>query len=168
MRWYWIDRFVDFESGSYAKSVKNVSLAESHLHDHFPSYPVMPNSLIIEGLAQTGGLLACEHGKFQDKVVLAKVPRMKFYSPVLPGDTLLYTATLLHFSKEGSRVTVTSHKGEELQAEGEIVFAHLQEEQANIQQFDDGILLKTVRLLRMFEVGRDKDGAPLVDPDFTG
>ena len=42
MRWYWIDRFLEFESGRYAKAVKNVSLAEDHLHDHFPGYPVSP------------------------------------------------------------------------------------------------------------------------------
>ena len=60
MRWFWIDRFIEFESGSYAKSVKNVTLAEEHLHDHFPGFPVMPGSLMIEGLAQTGGILLDE------------------------------------------------------------------------------------------------------------
>ena len=52
MRWFWIDRFLEFESGRYAKAVKCVSLAEDYLHDHFPQYPVFPNSLVIEGLAQ--------------------------------------------------------------------------------------------------------------------
>ena len=37
MRWYWIDRFIEFESGRYAKAIKNISLAEDHLHDHFPT-----------------------------------------------------------------------------------------------------------------------------------
>ena len=64
MRWYWIDRFVEFESGRYAKAIKNISLAEDHLHDHFPYYPMIPNSLVIEGMAQTGGLLVCEHNQF--------------------------------------------------------------------------------------------------------
>ena len=54
MRWFWIDRFTEFESGSSATAIKNVSLAEEHLHDHFPGVPLMPNSLIIEGIAQTG------------------------------------------------------------------------------------------------------------------
>ena len=71
MRWYWIDRFIEFESGSRAKAVKNVTLAEDHLHDHFTSYPMLPNSLVVEGLAQTGGLLVCEHNHFAEKVVLA-------------------------------------------------------------------------------------------------
>ena len=79
MRWYWIDRFIEFESGRYAKAVKNVSLAEDHLHDHFPHYPMIPNTLVIEGMAQTGGLLVCEHSQFTEKVVLAKVPKAIFY-----------------------------------------------------------------------------------------
>ena len=57
MRWIWIDKFLEFRSGEFARAVKNVTLAEEHLHDHFPGYPVMPASLIIEGLAQAGGIL---------------------------------------------------------------------------------------------------------------
>ena len=49
MRWIWIDGFVEFESGRRASAVKNVTLAEEHLHDHFPGFPVMPATLIIEG-----------------------------------------------------------------------------------------------------------------------
>ena len=40
MRWFWVDRFLEFESGRHATAVKNVSLAEEHLHDHFPGVPV--------------------------------------------------------------------------------------------------------------------------------
>ena len=60
MRWYWIDRFVEFESGKRAKAVKNVSLAEEHLHDHFPGFPVMPGSLMNERMAKKGGILSDE------------------------------------------------------------------------------------------------------------
>ncbi|MFI4874980.1 MAG: beta-hydroxyacyl-ACP dehydratase, partial [Blastopirellula sp. JB062] len=57
MRWFWVDQFLEFESGRTAKSVKSISLAEDHLHDHFSGIPIMPHSLVIEGIAQTGGLL---------------------------------------------------------------------------------------------------------------
>jgi len=57
MRWIWIDRFLTFESGKSARAVKNLSLAEDHFREHFPGYPVMPASLMLEGLAQTGGIL---------------------------------------------------------------------------------------------------------------
>ena len=52
MRWFWIDRFLEFNSGTTARAIKNVSLAEDHLHDHFPGYPVMPGSLGIEAIIQ--------------------------------------------------------------------------------------------------------------------
>jgi 3-hydroxyacyl-[acyl-carrier-protein] dehydratase len=51
MRWFWIDRFTEFVSGSHAVAVKGVSLAEDHLHEHHAGYPIMPNSLVIEGVA---------------------------------------------------------------------------------------------------------------------
>src|SRR5262249_23305684 len=75
MRWIWIDKFLEFRSGKFARAVKNLTLAEEHLHDHLPGYPVMPASLIIEGLAQTGGILVGEADGFAQKVVLAKIPR---------------------------------------------------------------------------------------------
>ena len=66
MRWIWIDKFLEFRSGQFARAIKNLTLAEEHLHDHFPGYPVMPASLIIEGLAQTGGILVGEAGGFAE------------------------------------------------------------------------------------------------------
>ena len=55
MRWFWIDRYTEFVSGERATAVKNVSLSEEHLHDHFPGHGVMPNSLVLEGMAGAGG-----------------------------------------------------------------------------------------------------------------
>src|SRR5437763_14208268 len=75
MRWIWIDKFLEFRSGQFARAVKNLTLAEEHLHDHFPGYPVMPASLIIEGLAQTGGILVGEAGGCAERAVVAKIPR---------------------------------------------------------------------------------------------
>jgi len=164
MRWYWIDRFIEFESGRRARAVKNVSLAEDHLHDHFPGYPIMPSSLVIEGLAQTGGLLVCEHGQFREKVVLAKVPMARFHCEVTPGDTLTYTTTVDYIRRDGAMVTATSHKGEQLHAEMEIVFAHLNGELGQRTLFEPKDLVRMMRILRAFEVGHAADGSPLVEP----
>jgi len=117
MRWIWIDRVIEFESGRRAKGIKNVTLAEDHLHDHFPNYPIIPNSLVIEGMAQTGGLLVCEHKEFVEKVILAKIPKARFYSEALPGESLTYTTTIEYISDEGAMVSAVSHKGEQLHAE---------------------------------------------------
>src|SRR5215510_679519 len=125
MRWIWIDRFVEFSSGSHAVAIKNVTLAEDHLHDHFPGFPVMPASLIIEGLAQTGGILLGEARQFRHVVILAKVPKMTFHSWACPGDTLTYSARLLNVEDEGGIVECQAHVGQRLVADGEICFAHL-------------------------------------------
>lgn len=163
MRWYWIDRFVEFESGKYAKAIKNISLAEEHLHDHFPSYPMIPNSLVVEGLAQTGGLLVSEHNQFAEKVVLAKIPKMTFHCEAVPGETLTYTTTVEYIKPEGAMVMATSHKGDVLHAEGEIVFAHLNDSRMS-SLFDPRIFLRMMRLLGAFDVGHAADGSPLVPP----
>ena len=89
----------------------------------------MPNSLVIEGLAQTGGLLVCEVNHFAEKVILAKIPKVEFFCEALPGDTLTYTATIQDVKPEGAAVTATSHKGNVLHAQAEIVFAHLNDPQ---------------------------------------
>src|SRR5580693_3117273 len=111
MRWFWIDRFLEFESGKHATAIKCVSLAEDYLHDHFPNHPIFPKSLVIEGLAQTGGLLVCEHNGFTEKVILAKVPKVVFHCEAEPGDTLTYHTKIESLSNEGAQVTATSHIG---------------------------------------------------------
>ena len=78
MRWIWIDAFVEFESGRRASAIKNITLAEEHLHDHFPGYPVMPACLLIEGMAQTAGILVGEARGFAENVILAKIRKAEF------------------------------------------------------------------------------------------
>jgi len=163
MRWFWIDRFLEFESGHHAKAIKCITLAEEHLHDHFTNYPMIPNSLVIEGLAQTGGLLVCEHNHFEEKVVLAKVPKAKFFLDATPGDTLTYTTTIEYIKNEGAMVSGTSYKGDRLHAEVEIVFAHLNDARTEAL-FDPAVFLRMMRLLRAFDVGHAADGGPLVPP----
>ncbi len=163
MRWYWIDRFIEFESGRQAKAVKNVSLAEEHVHDHSPCYPMHPNSLVLEGLAQTGGLLVCEQTGFREKVILAKVPKARFHSQAVPGDRLLYSTTIEYVRPEGAMITGTSHRGDELHAEVEIVFAHLNDPNLGAL-FDPATFLRMMRLLGAYEVGRAADGSPLQPP----
>ncbi len=100
MRWMWIDTIVTFEPKARLVAVKNVSLAEEHLHDHFaaegglPAAPVMPNSLIIEGMAQTAGILVGSVHDFREKVVLAKITNATISSDVRPGQTVRYDARI--------------------------------------------------------------------------
>lgn len=164
MRWFWIDRFTQFESGRSATAVKNVTLAEEHLHDHFPGAPVMPNSLVIEGLAQTGGLLVGEHSGFQERVVLGKVAKARFHCHPAPGDTLTYHTVIQEIGKDGAFVNGTSHIGDRLQAEVELFFVHLDVSAAGPSLFDPPALLQMLKLLGIFSVGRTADGGPLAIP----
>src|SRR5947208_8244019 len=125
MRWIWIDRFLEFHSGKSARAVKNLSLAEDFFAEHFPGYPVMPAALILEGLAQTGGILVGEANDFREKVVLAKLPSARFHRDVLAGEQLTYTVALLHLRPEGAAVEGRVTVDEVLDAEAEIFFAHL-------------------------------------------
>lgn len=110
MRWMWIDRVVELEPRERMVAVKNVSLAEEHLHDHFAceperglaADPVMPAALVIEGMAQTAGVLVGHAVGFREKVILAKVGRAELPSDARPGDTLRYTATVERLDETGA------------------------------------------------------------------
>jgi 3-hydroxyacyl-[acyl-carrier-protein] dehydratase len=159
MRWYWIDRFVEFVPGSRAKAVKNVTLAEEHLHDHFPGFPVMPGSLMLEGMAQTGGILLGQTSDFNEIVILAKVPNVTFHSWACPGDTLTYTATLQDVRPEGGVVECKAHVGDRLVAEAEIVFAHLDRSTSgDSAAIDQKNFVFSMGLLGILDVGRAGDG----------
>ena len=163
MRWYWIDRFIEFESGRSAKAIKCVSLAEDYLHQHFPRYPIFPNSLVLEGLAQTGGLLVCEHTHFTEKVILAKVSKAEFFCEAVPGDTLAYTATIQYSRDEGSAVSAVSYNGGKLHAKAEIVYANLKTPGV-ASLFEPKAFLEMMHLLGAYRVGHAPDGSPFVPP----
>src|SRR6478752_8607645 len=104
MRWIWIDRFTEFTSRQSATAVKNVSLAEEHLHDLYPAFPIVPHSLIVEGMAQTAGILVGEARNFSEKVILAKIGRATFFRLARPGDTIAYTAKIDQLNEQGASI----------------------------------------------------------------
>ncbi len=149
---------MEFVDGSHAKAVKNITLSEDHLHDHFPGFPVMPPSLMVEGMAQTGGILLGKVNDFNLVVILAKVPRMTFHSWAIPGDTLTYTAKLIDAKPEGGMVEVQAHVGERLVADGEIVFAHVDENAGGGVKIDQKNFVFSMRLLGVMDVGKAGSG----------
>jgi 3-hydroxyacyl-[acyl-carrier-protein] dehydratase len=164
MRWFWIDRFTEFHSGRSATAVKTLTLSEDHLHDHFPGASIMPNSLVLEGMAQTAGLLVCEHSGFVKQVILAKVSKVLFHGDAWPGDTLTYHAEVHDIKDDGAMVSVTSQIDGRPHAEAEIFFAHLEQFNTHgekIELFEPYDLFSWLRLLKLYEVGRGADGNPL-------
>ncbi len=91
-------------------ALKNVSAAEEVVHDHFPAdpvagraaTPVMPHSLIIEGMAQTAGILVGHAGDFREKVILAKIVKASFTAVATPGYAIRHTAILERLNESGA------------------------------------------------------------------
>ena len=164
MRWFWIDRFTELVSGESATAIKNVAMAEEHLHDHFPGIPTMPNSLILEGMAQTAGLLVGEYNDFAERVILAKVSKLSFHRRAVPGDTLTYQARIEDIDIDGARTKTTSHIGEQLQGEAEILFAHIDRGTAHRPLFTPEQFLQMLCTMKIFEVGRKPDGSKIQIP----
>ncbi len=125
MRWIWIDTFVAFESGVSASAVKNVTLAEEYLYDHFPGYPVMPPSLMIEGMAQTAGILVGESRGFKENVILAKVRRAEFDEYAFPGNQLRYDATVDSLDDRAAVTSGTVSKGGKTIGRVDLIFSHV-------------------------------------------
>ncbi len=158
MRWIWIDKFLEFRSGKFARAVKNLTLGEEHLHDHLPGFPVMPASLIIEGLAQTGGILVGEVSGFTEKVVLAKIPRAEFFGVACAGDQLVYEVTLTDLRPEGAVVAGKAFLNDELLADVEIVFAHLDNSRSK-QIFGSKNFVFTQQLMMVLDLARAQQRA---------
>ncbi len=137
MRWIWIDKFVEFQSGKSAVAVKNVTLAEEHLHDHFPSFAVMPESLMIEAMAQTSGILVGEAKNFEEKVILAKVKKAVFFDYVKPGDTLKLAAKIESIAPEAASTSGKITCGDKLVAEIDLMFSHIDKNLAG-KEFPEG------------------------------
>ena len=125
MRWIWFDRFEQFDSGRRAVAVKNVTLAEDHLHDHFPDFPVMPHSLLIEGMAQTAGILVGEARNFAEKVILAKVKRAVFHTLVRPGDQIRFAAEIERLDDAAAMTVGRIRRDDDLVGEVDLVFSHI-------------------------------------------
>lgn len=166
MRWFWIDRFVEFVHETRAVAEKAVTLGEEHLFDYFPGFPIMPVSLIIEGLAQTGGLLVGESHGFQRRIVLAKVGKSKFHMEVRPGDLLRYEVTVKDLVADGGIVEGQATVAGQVQAEVELFFAYIDHRFPGVDLFDPADFLATLRLFGIYDVGCHPDGTPLrVPPD---
>ncbi len=125
MRWIWIDRFVAFEPGTRAVAIKNVSRAEDHLHDQYPAYPLMPASLMIEGMAQTAGILVGQARDFRERVILAKVNRARFDGLAVPGDQLTYQAAIETIDDSGAGTSGTVLNNGQPFGVVDLMFSHL-------------------------------------------
>lgn len=144
MRWIWIDRILELERGVRCVAIKNVSAAEDVLHDHFPAtdqspaLPVLPNTLVIEGMAQTAGILVGHARDFQEKVILAKITRAVFRGDAGPGYAIRYTARLDRIDDSGAATTGTAELIDPASGQAapladiELMFSHIDRNRAGL------------------------------------
>lgn len=103
MRFILIDKIVSLEPGKEIKAVKNVSLAEEYLGDHFPTFPVLPGVLMLEALAEAGAWLVRDALNFAPSVILLRVAKNVTYkSFVTPGNLLRLEVTCRRLAAQES------------------------------------------------------------------
>ena len=166
MRWFWIDRFTEFVRGRRAVAIKALALCEEQFNGYTPGFGTMPGSLMIEGMAQTAGLLVGEMEGFAQRVVLAKIGKAIFHRPTTPGEVLRYEATLTDIKGDGALASVNAFIGDELVAEVELMFAFLDERFPSGPLFEPVDFAAMLRNFHMYDVGRTADGQPIELPAF--
>lgn len=127
-----VDRVVrlDLENAEI-EAIKNLTINEAFFQGHFPEVPIMPGVLILEALAQAGGILTYMHSKHNvPKIaVLLNINKAKFRSPVKPGDQLRLVCKGVHFSHRAGKIEARAYVGDKLVTEAEMGFALVDKDQ---------------------------------------
>jgi 3-hydroxyacyl-[acyl-carrier-protein] dehydratase len=101
-----IDRVIEFESTKRLVAIKNVTINEPFFQGHFPGYPIMPGVLVVEAMAQAGGMIMMAEIPDREKklVVFTGIERAKFRRPVTPGDQLRIEVEVLSMRSRAGRI----------------------------------------------------------------
>ncbi len=122
-----IDRVLSVEAGKSITAVKNVTFAEEHFNGHFPGHPVMPGVLVVEALAQAGGVLAWETAQGEEPAVhilyLVGIDKARFKRTVRPGDQLVLKADLVSRKRGLWRFDCRAEVDGKLAAQAELLMA---------------------------------------------
>ncbi len=163
-RWLWIDRFTEFQSGAWAEAYKQVPPPSppSHLGRINPQR--LNATFILEGMAQTGGLLAFEATGFRLSPIMARIPQAEFHLEARPGESLVYRASLERLGPEGAAVTVTSHQLDQLQAKAQILFALIGNGAEAQPKVDPAIFYRMMTEMAAFDVPTPGRPMPLAQP----
>ena len=127
-----VDRVLDYEPGKWIKAIKNVTINEPFFQGHFPGEPIMPGVLMVEALAQAGGVLALIDGKNRDKIAFfMTIDRVKFRKPATPGDQLLLNVEVVKRVRENIvKMRGEVRIGDDVICEGDLMFSIFDREEA--------------------------------------
>lgn len=119
-----VDRIIDYVPGKQATGIKNVSFNEPQFQGHFPDRPIMPGVLIVEAMAQVGGVVLTQVPGVSGLCVFAGIDKVRFRRPVVPGDQLVMTVELLAIKRQRfGKMYGRSEVDGQLACEGELMFS---------------------------------------------
>lgn len=120
-----VDRIIDYVPGEKAVGIKNVTFNEPHFQGHFPGRPLMPGVLIVEAMAQVGGVVLSQMPGIDGRLcVFAGIDKVKFRKPVVPGDQLIITTELLTLkAKRFAKMKARAEVDGQLACEGSMMFS---------------------------------------------
>ncbi len=120
-----VDRIIDYVPGKRAVGIKNVTVNEPHFQGHFPGRPIMPGVLIVEAMAQVGGVVMTQMPETEGGLFLfAGIDKVRFRRQVVPGDQLVMSVELLWVKQRRfGKMQATAEVDGQLAAEGELMFS---------------------------------------------
>ena len=120
-----IDRVIEHVPGQKAVALKNITINEPQFQGHFPDRPLMPGVLIVESMAQVGGIIVTQMPNLPKGLfVFAGINNVKFRKPVVPGDQLIITCELLNIKRQRfGKVKGEVHVDGNLVCAGELMFS---------------------------------------------
>ena len=120
-----VDKVIEHVPGQKAVALKNVTINEPQFQGHFPERPLMPGVLIVESMAQVGGIIVTQMPELPKGLfVFAGINNVKFRRPVVPGDQLVITCELLSIKRQRfGKVKGEAHVDGKLVCSGELLFS---------------------------------------------
>ena len=119
-----VDRILELVPGEKIVALKNVTINEPFFQGHFPGNPIMPGVLIVEAMAQAGGLLISKSmpdGKRIGDVYFMGMDKVRFRKPVIPGDQLVFELKIINKRSKAAKVSAIAKVDEKLVAEAELM-----------------------------------------------
>ena len=120
-----VDKVIEHVIGERAVAIKNITINEPQFQGHFPNRPLMPGVLIVESMAQVGGLIVSQMPDLPKGLfVFAGINNVKFRKPVVPGDQLVITCKLIGIKrKRFGKINGEAHVDGKLVCSGELMFS---------------------------------------------